>query len=184
MIKKNGTSCCDEGCGLPNANHFSPHTEKSSSLPGSSRELAEIFGTSDDEEDMDFPFSLNVDKTFPDLHLADSEFFLKSIKSLGMDSALVSSSDTVGEKLVVAGSGMVAKRVNVIPETKGVNVSSTGVEGVNTVSTVSAGVDGGEGKVDGEGVKSADMDTTCAEDNKDEGTLVASGKSELRKQHN
>ena len=31
-----------------------------SSLPSTSQELAEIFGTSDDEDDVDFPFSLSV----------------------------------------------------------------------------------------------------------------------------
>lgn len=31
-----------------------------SSLPSTSQELAEIFGTSDDEEDIDFPFSLSA----------------------------------------------------------------------------------------------------------------------------
>lgn len=61
--------------------------EKSSSLPTSSRELAEIFGASDDEEDMGFPFSLGVGKAFPDLSLPDgrvSEFFLNSINSLSV----------------------------------------------------------------------------------------------------
>lgn len=186
MLSQKMTPHIDEGCGLPKA-IFSSHTEKSSSLPGSSRELAEIFGTSDDEEDMDFPFSLNVDKTFPDLNLADgrvSEFFFKSLNSLSvpvsMDSALVSSPDMVGEKLipglpkaVVAASGMEVKGVNVIPEMEGVNTSTTGVEGVNTVS---AGVGGGEGRVEyssTEGVKAAgtcDMDTTCAEDSRSEDT--------------
>ena len=56
-----------------------------SSLPSSSQELADIFGNSDDE-DMEFPFSLNnVDKTFPHLSLPDgrdTEFFLNSLNSL------------------------------------------------------------------------------------------------------
>ncbi len=67
-----------------------PSTDKSSSLPGSSQELADIFGTSDDEEDMEFPFSLNVGKTFSDLTLPDgqeTEFFLNSLSSLTDDNS-------------------------------------------------------------------------------------------------
>ena len=64
-------------------------------MPGSSRELAEIFGTSDDE----FPFCLNVDKTFNELALPDarvSEFFLNSLNTtVSMDSALASASPEV-----------------------------------------------------------------------------------------
>ena len=82
-------------------------------MPGSSRELAEIFGGSDDE-DMEFPFSLGVGKTLPDLSLPDgrvSDFFLKSIDSLSapvsMESALVSMEGTA-EKEVSAESGKVA----------------------------------------------------------------------------
>lgn len=73
-------------------------TDKSTSLPSSSKELADIFGGSDEEEDMDFPFSLNVEKSFPPLSLPDgrvSEFFLNSINALGdpvnMESGLVAS---------------------------------------------------------------------------------------------
>ena len=47
-----------------------------SSLPGTSQELAEIFGTSDDEDE-DFPFNLNsyltVGKELGDIGLPDSE---------------------------------------------------------------------------------------------------------------
>ena len=82
-------------------------TEKSTSLPGSSKELAEIFGGSDEEEDMDFPFSLNVEKQFPPLSLQDgrvSEFFLNSINSLSdsvpMDSGLVASLEGVAAEKV------------------------------------------------------------------------------------
>lgn len=84
-------------CGLTVIEFFSPHpsTEKSSSLPGSSRELAEIFGTSDDEEDMGFPFSLGgVGKSFPDLPIPDgrvSEFFLNSINALNVPGSVADS---------------------------------------------------------------------------------------------
>lgn len=172
---------------------FPPSAEKSSSLPGSSRELAEIFGTSDDEEDMDFPFSMNVDKSFPDLSLNDgrmSEFFLKSINSLSVpvrstDSTLVPSSDS--EKLVpdlpmsATESGVKVKD-KAAPEVEGVegvkittadNVipESERVTGVERVNTASAAVDiiPKEVKVvtGMEGVKeSTEMDTSCTEDNK------------------
>lgn len=163
-------------------------------MPGSSRELAEIFGTSDDEEDMDFPFSLNVDKSFPDLNLTDgrvSEFFLKSINSLSvpvpsMNSALVPS-DVAGDKFIpdipttVTGNGMKGKdtaipgvegvnittaveNVNAVPEAEGVD-AVTGVQRVNT--------DGGNNSISKEkgveGVKeSAEMDESCSERNEDD----------------
>lgn len=102
------TSCTPHGF-----NKLFSSTEKSSSLPGSSRELTEIFGGSDDE-DMEFPFSLGVGKTFPDLSLPDervSDFFLKSIDSLSvpvsMESTLVPMEGTA-EKEVSAESGKVA----------------------------------------------------------------------------
>lgn len=63
---------------------------------------------------MEFPFSLGVGKTFPDLSLPDervSDFFLKSIDSLSvpvsMESALVSMEGTA-EKEVTSESGKVA----------------------------------------------------------------------------
>ena len=63
-------------------------------MPGSSRELAEIFGTSDDEEDIGFPFSLGgVGKNFPDLSIPDgrvSEFFLNSISTLSVPTSIES----------------------------------------------------------------------------------------------
>lgn len=181
------------GCGLINQGLSSPYAEKSSSLPGSSQELAEIFGTSDDEEDMDFPFSLNVDKSFPDLNLTDgrvSEFFLKSINSLGgpvssMDSALVA-----GDKLIpnlpatTVGSGIKGKDA-AIAGVERVN-STTTIENVNTVPEVEA-VDTVAGvervNTDGdnpipkemkvvegmEGVKESDeMEQSCAENNNDD----------------
>lgn len=143
---------------------------------------------------MDFPFSLNVDKSFPDLNLGDgrvSEFFLKSINSLSapapsMDTALVPSSGTAGEKLIpdlpATESRMMAKD-KTIPKVDG----TAGVEGVkaipaverrNTVERVNT-VDGGdtdevkEVKVAGvERVKErTEMDTSCTGDKSSENNL-------------
>lgn len=44
--------------------HSLIHTGNSS-LPSSSQELADIFGTSDDEDDIDFPFGLSTDLQVP-----------------------------------------------------------------------------------------------------------------------
>lgn len=153
-------------------------TEKSSSLPGSSRELAEIFGTSDDEEDL-FPFSLNADKTFPNLNLADgrvSEFF-KSINSLTvpgtMDSALASSPDMAGEKLITGLPNSVVSSGSEDDEKDGVSAAervNAGVEKVQTASAHAPGMAGDQGEVTSpgvEGVRSADtceMNTTPPED--------------------
>jgi hypothetical protein len=166
-------------------NSFPPHAEKSSSMPGSSRELAEIFGTSDDEEDMDFPFSLNVDKTFPDLNLADgrvSEFFLKSINSLGVpvsiDSSMVPSSGMAGGGPESAEAGEGKYRVNVMSGMKGVNTTST--EGVITAPAVSTpDKDGGGEKGSGvEGIKPAvtcDMDTAAVGEEESAHAVATSG---------
>lgn len=54
---------------------------------------------------MDFPFSLNVGKTFPDLSLPDgrvSEFFLNSINSLG-DPGVTSMMEGAPEKTIPSG---------------------------------------------------------------------------------
>lgn len=59
--------------------------DKSSSLASNSQELADIFGTSDEVHDMDFPFSLNMGKAFTDLSLPDSretDFFLNNLNAL------------------------------------------------------------------------------------------------------
>lgn len=79
--------------------------EKSSSLPGSSRELVDIFGTSDDEENIDFPFSLNVGKSFPELlpEGREAEFFLNSLTSLSMDTSLSPAVEVGAEKAASAG---------------------------------------------------------------------------------
>lgn len=74
----------------------SPLADKSSSLPSTSQELADIFGASDEEQDMDFPFSLNMGKAFTDLSLPGSreaDFFLNSLNSL--DSIPVSSNSNL-----------------------------------------------------------------------------------------
>ena len=64
-------------------------------MPSTSQELADIFGESGEEHDIDFPFSLNMGKAFTDLSLPDSreaDFFLNSLNSL--DSIPVSSSSS------------------------------------------------------------------------------------------
>ena len=110
--------------------------DQSSSLPSSSQELADIFGGSDDEEDMDFPFSLNVGKTFPDLSLPDgreAEFFLNSLNSLSdipvtMDSGLPSS--------VVQGAKKAAlKKAVGEGDERGEGVNKSGAEGVKHEDT-------------------------------------------------
>ena len=170
------------GVVYPRANCFLPSTEKSSSLPGSSRELAEIFGTSDDEEDKDFPFSLNADKTFPDLNLADgrvSEFF-KSINSLTvpgtMESTLASSPDMAGEKLITGLPNSVGSSKSGMDEKDGVNVVS-GSQGVNTAS----GIDSDQRKARNAGVEGVKSTDTCDVDttppgSQDSSTVVTSSK--------
>lgn len=75
--------------------HTRIHTDSNFSHPSSSQELADIFGTSDDEEDVGFPFGLNsalpVPKGFEDITLpggntnsllgnTDSELFLAGFR--------------------------------------------------------------------------------------------------------
>lgn len=125
---------------------------------------------------MEFPFCLNVDKTFPDLNLADgrvSEFFLKSINSLNvpvsMDSALVSSSEVAGEKLIPElheAVGVSEVKEGVIPEVERVNTGGERVNAVPEADGVNTGIENGDTGTTGvEGVKEAagtcDTDDTC-----------------------
>ena len=98
-----------------------------SSLPSSSQELADIFGTSDDEDDIDFPFSLNTDlhvsKGYSDITLPE-----ENTKSFG--SSLLSNEDSglflssfqppvrEGDRVTQANS-LSAIEVNNIPVTPG-----------------------------------------------------------------
>ncbi len=68
--------------------------EKSSSLPTSSQDLADIFGTGSEGPNMEFPFNLSMET---DLALAGprgGDYFLNSLNTLGIPASVTASSSS------------------------------------------------------------------------------------------
>jgi len=78
---------------------FCDITDKSSSIPSSSQELADIFGMNN-EGQMDFPFNLSTEAELSLPSSRETDYFLNSLNTLGIPGPVTASSSTSSTSLV------------------------------------------------------------------------------------
>ena len=78
---------------------FCDIADKSSSIPSSSQELADIFGM-DNEGQMDFPFNLSTEAELSLPNSREADYFLNSLNTLGIPGPVTASSSTSSTSLV------------------------------------------------------------------------------------